>query len=149
MYILKEQLNESLRLSLVDYCYDIIGCIHSTYKELSPGLPEAVFQESLLMVLHDAGYTDAVREYHHFPRFRGKTLSSHIQLDIMVPKKGRNIVIECKSIMKIGDKERIQLYGYLRATEFPIGILVNFGSFPKAEIERYYYDSKSNVIKAF
>lgn len=149
MYISKENLSESMRQSLVDYCYDIIGCMHDTYKELSPGLPEPIFQESLLMALHDAGYKDAVREYHHYPVFRGKQLTSHIQLDIMVPKQGRNIVIECKSISKLGDKERLQLYGYMRATEFPVGLLVNFGTYPKAEIERYYYDRKTNSIKAF
>ncbi len=149
MYISKEQLSSTLRNSLVDFCYDIIGCIHDTYKELSPGMPEPVYQESLLIALREKGYTDAVREYHHNPCFRGKQLNSHIQLDIMVPKQGRNLVIECKSIMKIGDKERLQLYGYLRATEFPIGILVNFGTFPRAEIERYYYDCKTNMIKAF
>ncbi len=149
MYIAKEELNNCLRQSLVDFCYDVIGCMHNTYKELSPGLPEPIFQESLLIALKEAGYKDAVREYHHFPKFRGVKLSSHIQLDIMVPKQGRNIAIECKSITKLSDKERIQLFGYLRATEFPVGILVNFGSFPKAEIERYYYDRNNNTIKAF
>ncbi|MBR5506469.1 MAG: GxxExxY protein [Clostridia bacterium] len=149
MYMFKEKLSDSLKRSLVEYCYDIIGCMHDTYKELSPGLPEPIFQEALQISLFDAGYKDAVREYHHYPKFRNKKLSSHIQVDIMVPKQGRNIVIECKSITKLGDRERLQLFGYLRVTKFPVGILVNFGSFPKAEIERYYYNHKSNTIEAF
>lgn len=149
MYVSKDKMSDMLRQKLVNYCYDVIGCMHETYKELSPGLPEPIFQESLLIALHEAGYKDAVREYHHYPIFRGQKLSSHIQLDIMVPKQGRKIVIECKSISRLGDKERLQLFGYLRATEFPVGILVNFGSYPKAEIERYYYDAKTNSIKAF
>lgn len=149
MHISKEPLSPELHASLVEYCFDIIGCMHAVYKELSPGMPEPVFQESLLLALHEIGYVEAVREYVHHPVFRNQPLKSHIQLDIMVPKQGRNIVIECKSIMKLGDKERIQLYGYLRGTGFKVGILVNFGSYPKAEIERYYYDPKTNSIKAF
>ncbi len=149
MNVSKDTISDSVRQRLVDYCYDIIGCMHDTYKELSPGLPEPIFQESLLIALHEAGYKDAVREYHHFPVFRGQKLTTHIKLDIMVPKQGRNIVIECKSISKLGDKERLQLFGYMRATEFPVGILVNFGSYPRAEIERYHYDKKTHSIKAF
>ena len=149
MLISKEQLSLSLKQSLIEYCYDIIGCMHHTYQSLSPGLPEPIYQESLLIALHNAGYNEAVREYHHFPVFEGHKLSSHIQLDIMVPKQGRNIVIECKAISKLGDKERLQLFGYLNATKFPVGILVNFGTYPKAEIERYYYNSQNNTIKAF
>ncbi|MCQ2250832.1 MAG: GxxExxY protein [Bacteroidales bacterium] len=145
----RKPLDDSLREKLVEYCYDIIHCMHTTYKGLSAGLPEPIYQEALLIALQEMGYSEAVREYHHFPTFMGKRLSSHIQLDLMVPKKGRNIVIECKSISKLGDKERLQLYGYLRATEFPVGILVNFGSIPKAEIERYYYDKESGTITTF
>ena len=84
MYMFKEKLSDSLKRSLVEYCYDIIGCMHDTYKELSPGLPEPIFQEALQISLFDAGYKDAVREYHHYPKFRNKKLSSHIQVDIMV-----------------------------------------------------------------
>ncbi len=149
MLLSSEQINESKKQELVKQCYNVIGCMHSTYKELSAGLPEPVFQESLLIALHEAGFTQAVREYHHYPCFRGKQLTSHIQIDILVPNDKGNIVIECKSISKLGDKERLQLFGYLRATEFPIGILVNFGSYPKAEIERYYYDCQTNTIQAF
>ena len=35
----------------------------------------------------------------------------------------------------------------IRATGFPIALLVNFGTWSKAQIERYYYHD--NKIKAF
>lgn len=149
MEISRDLLDESLRQSLVDYCYDIIGCMHQVYAELAAGLPEPIFQEALLIAIQNTGYVDAKREYQHYPVFRGHVLRSHIQMDIVVPKQGRNIVVECKSISRLTDKERLQLWGYLRGTGFPVGILVNFGSYPKAEIERYYYDSKNNTVKAF
>ena len=33
----------------------------------------------------------------------------------------------------------IPIFGYMRATKFPIGILVNFGTDRRAQIERYHY----------
>ena len=35
----------------------------------------------------------------------------------------------------------------IRATGFPIALLVNFGTWPKTQIERYYYHD--NKIKVF
>lgn len=131
------------------FCYDVIGCIHTTYKELSPGLPEPVFQEALLISLHNAGFKDAEREFVCHPTFFGRTLQSSIRLDMVVPKQGECIVIECKSIQKLTDRERIQLFGYMRGTQYPIGILVNFGTYPRAEIERYYYDRTKKQVTAF
>ena len=39
------------------------------------------------------------------------------------------------------------VYVILRGTSFPIAILVNFGTWPKAQIERYYYHD--DIIRAF
>lgn len=149
MQISKNKIPDETRSRLVAICYNIIGCIHSTYHELSPGLPEPVFQESLLIALHDAGFLGAEREYQHHPIFRGKVLKSSIKADLLVPTDDCKVVIECKAISCLTDKERLQLFGYLRGIECPIGILVNFGSFPKAQIERYYYNTKDNSIVAF
>lgn len=149
MQISKCSIDERLKTRLVEITYKIVGCMHDTYKELSPGLPEPVFQESLLKALHDAGYKDAAREYIHHPVFRGVTLQASIKMDILVPTPTCNVVVECKAIARLTEKERLQLFGYLRGTEFPIGLLVNFGTYPKAQIERYYYDKNTNTIKAF
>lgn len=141
-------LDTTLKSQLVDYTYEIVGCMHSVYKEIAAGLPEPIFQECLQITLQEKGYTSH-REYKHQPTYHGKMLSSHVKLDIMVEGNKGNVIIECKSINCLTDKERMQIFGYMRATQFPIGLLVNFGTFPKAEIERYYFDRKNNQIFAF
>lgn len=148
MEITKESLVPNIKKQLVEYTYKIVGCMHTVYKEMAAGLPEPIFQECLQLCLTEQGFTSH-REYRHNPTFHGNVLSAHVKLDLMVEGSRGNIVIECKSIQHLTDKERMQLFGYLRATEFPIGILVNFGTFPKAEIERYYFDRKKNLIYAF
>jgi GxxExxY protein len=46
------------------------------------------------------------------------------------------IIIELKAVSKITDQHRAQLINYLAVTGFKLGLLVNFNSFPKAEIVR-------------
>lgn len=51
------------------------------------------------------------------------------------------IIVECKAITQLSEWEHYQTFGYLRATKFPIAILVNFGTERRAQIERYHYSN--------
>lgn len=147
MRIVREELPLELRDDLKQYVYDIIGAMHEVYRQLDNGLPEYVYQEALLKQLVKIGYNDTKREYQHHPEFNGECLESYVKMDLMVPKSRGNVIIECKSISQLTDKERFQTWGYMTATRFPIAVLVNFGTFPKAQIERYY--AKEGKIYAF
>jgi len=46
------------------------------------------------------------------------------------------IIVEIKAISEIGQEHRAQLLNYLKATGFRLGLLVNFGHYPKSTIER-------------
>lgn len=141
------QLPSDLREELKQYIYDIIGAMHEVYRQLDNGLPEYIYQEALCKQLIKIGYKDTQKEYQHHPEFNGEKLKSYVKMDLMVPKSRGNVIIECKSISELTEKERYQTNGYLTATRFPIAILVNFGTFPKAQIERYY--AKDGKIYAF
>lgn len=143
----REKLPEDLHEDLKKYVYDIIGAMHEVYKQLGNGLPEYIYQEALYKQLDAIGYKDTVKEYRHHPTFNGEALDSFVKMDMMVPKSRGNIIIECKSIQEITDREKFQTWGYMAATGFPIAILVNFGTFPKAQIHRYY--GKGDNIYAF
>mgnify|MGYP003294423973 CR=1 FL=1 len=147
MRFVREELPEDLKDNLKQYVYDIIGAMHEVYRQLDNGCPEPVYQEALHKQLQMIGYKDAVREYVHHPIFNGEPLDASVRMDIMVPKSRGNVIIECKAISELSDKERYQTNGYMTATRFPIAILVNFGTFPKAQIERYY--AKDGKIYAF
>ena len=92
-------------------------------------------------------FSNTHKEFEFHPVFEGQPLESFVKMDLMIEGKRGNVIVECKSIKEITDKERYQTFGYLRATGFPIALLVNFGTWPKAQIERYYYHD--NKIKAF
>ncbi len=46
------------------------------------------------------------------------------------------IIVELKAAKEITDEHRAQLHNYLKATGLKLGLLVNFGHYPKATIER-------------
>lgn len=67
----------------------------------------------------------------------------------MVERPKGNIIIECKAIEKLGPHERQQLLSYLIGTGYPIGILVNFATYPKVQLEKYYFDKRDMTLTAF
>jgi len=46
------------------------------------------------------------------------------------------IIVELKAASALTDEHRSQLLNYLHATSFGLGLLVNFGHYPKPEYER-------------
>ena len=148
MIFTQKELAPKLKEQLKDYVYDVIGYLFNVYKDLPCGYPEYIYQEVLAMVFSENGVAFQ-KEYIHHPVVKGTTLSSFLKMDFMLERSRGNIIIECKAIEEIGERERHQLFSYLIGTQFPIGILVNFASYPKAEIEKYYYDRKDGSITPF
>ena len=144
----KDNFDAKLKEQLKDYIYDIVGIIHEVHNELPQGMPEYLYQEALTIALEQAGIK-AEKEYEHHPIFRGQTMKSFLKMDLMIPRKRGNVIIECKAIEKITPKEYQQLFSYMVGTGFPIGVLVNFHGYPKATIQKFYYDKSDNTITAF
>ena len=65
--------------------------------------------------------------------YDGIPLSNKYIADIVCFDK---IIIELKAVSKINNQNKAQLINYLTATGFNLGLLVNFNSYPKAEIIR-------------
>ena len=147
MQVVREDIPEPLKSELKAYVYDVIGAMHEVYRHLGNGLPEYVYQEALCKELQSVGYADVMKEYQYHLTYKGEELNANERMDFVVPKSRGNIIIECKSIENITSKERYQTFGYLTATHFPIAILVNFGAYPRAQIEKYY--AKDGKIRAF
>jgi len=47
-----------------------------------------------------------------------------------------SIIVELKALKVVEDIHRAQLFNYLKATGMRLGLLVNFGHYPKATVER-------------
>jgi len=133
-----ESVEEQKKSELVKASYDVIGCILEVYKQLGSGLPEYIYQEALTKQLIKQGLT-VHKEYQFHPTFNGVPLEAYLKMDLVVESTVGNIIVECKAITQLSEREHYQTFGYLRATKFPIAILVNFGTERRAQIERYHY----------
>lgn len=129
---------EPKKSELVKACYELVGCLHEVYKQLGAGLPEYIYQEALTKQLIKQGLT-VHKEYQFHPEFNGEPLEAYLKMDLVVESPVGNIIVECKAITQLSEREHYQTFGYLRATKFPIAILVNFGTERRAQIERYYF----------
>lgn len=47
------------------------------------------------------------------------------------------IIVEIKAVSQLTKEHRAQLMNYLRLTGTKLGLLVNFASYPKAEVEQW------------
>ena len=148
MIYTNKELPQQLREQLKQSVYWIVGHLFTVYKELPCGFPEYIYQEALDMVLSENDIHHK-KEFYFHPIFKGRTLKSYFKCDFLVESSMGNVIIECKAIEKIGEMERHQLFSYLTGTLFPIGILVNFSSYPFAEVEKYYFDKTDGTITAF
>lgn len=112
--------------------YKIIGACFDVYNDKGSGFSEPVYQECLEIEL----------EYQQIPfipqpeqilTYRDRQLKTHFEPDFICFRK---IILEIKSVDKLNDKHRSQVFNYLKASHFQLGLLVNFGEHPKLKYER-------------
>jgi len=144
----KKDLPKELHEELRQYVYDIVGYVHYVCKQLPCGMAEYLYQEAFAKTLSKNGI-DPHKEYRHYPIFDGEPLESYQKMDFMIERDRGNIIVEAKAIEKLTNHERSQLFGYMVGTGFPIGLLVNFATYPHPTIERYYFDKRDMTLTAF
>lgn len=112
--------------------YAIVGSCFEVYNEKGCGFVEPVYQECLGIEF----------EYQRIPAiskpsltlsYRGRILEQTYKPDYVCFEK---IIVELKAVSALVDEHRAQLLNYLHATGFDLGLLVNFGHYPKLEYER-------------
>ena len=110
--------------SINDLSYKIIGCAIEVHKELGPGLLETVYETCLIDELITARLN--VQSQMLVPiKYKKKTLNSNLILDILVED---TIIVELKTVETILPVHKAQLHTYLKLTNKPKGLLINFYS---------------------
>ena len=112
--------------------YRILGACFEVYKEMGCGFLEAVYQECLEMELATLGIPFRAQAELGL-KYKGRELKQKYLPDFICFDK---IIIEIKAVSELDDTHRAQLHNYLKATGHKLGLLVNFGHFPKVEYER-------------
>lgn len=113
-------------------CYAIQGAIFDVYREMGCGFLEAVYQECLEKEFRSR-QLPFVAQKELVLSYKGEQLAQTYKPDFICYGK---IIVELKAVKEIAPEHKAQLLNYLKATGLELGLLVNFGAYPKAEIVR-------------
>ena len=115
-----------------DEAYKLVGACFEVYNRMGCGFLESVYQECLEIELAEQCFPyEAQKELRL--RYREQELRQRYVPDFVCYGK---IILEIKAVSDLTDEHRSQVLNYLHATNMKLGLLVNFGHYPKLEYER-------------
>ena len=112
--------------------FAIRGAVFEVYRVMGCGFLEAVYQECLEkeLAVRDIPFV-AQQELRLY--YKGETLRQFYKPDLICFGK---IIVELKAVSALSGEHKAQVLNYLKATGHEVGLLVNFGCYPKAIVER-------------
>ncbi|OGR05830.1 MAG: GTP-binding protein [Deltaproteobacteria bacterium RIFOXYD12_FULL_50_9] len=113
-------------------CYRIQGAVFEVYREMGCGFLEAVYQECLERELAKRGIPFVARQELTL-YYKGEALRQTYIPDFICHN---SIIVELKALSVTTGAHKAQVLNYLKATGIRLGLLVNFGGYPKATVER-------------
>jgi GxxExxY protein len=119
----------------------IRDCAYRVFRELGSGFLEKVYENALAVELEEQNIPFEQQKAVTVS-YRGRIVGEYIA-DIVIDSK---IIVELKAAKGIDDIHFAQLFNYLKATGFEVGLLVNFG--PHFTFKRRIYNNKPSVSSA-
>ena len=111
-------------MELDDITGAVVDSAMKIHKELGPGLLESVYEVVLARALEKRGFQVARQTPIRF-EYDGMVFEDGFRVDLLVD--GR-VIVELKFVEKLAPVHSKQLLTYLRLTNLPVGLLINFGS---------------------
>ncbi len=112
--------------------YAIQGAVFDVYREMGCGFLEAVYQECLERELELRGIPFVSQPTIQLS-YKGTLLNQRYKPDLICFNK---IIVELKAVTSTTPKHLAQVMNYLNTTNMKLGLIINFGHHPKAEIKR-------------
>ena len=107
-----------------DLAYKIVGRAIGVHNELGPGLLESVYEKCLCYELkqNNIAFKNQVEIA---IKYKQTNIKSSLRVDILVEDL---IIVELKAIEKLLPIHQAQLLTYLKRTQLPKGLLINFNT---------------------
>lgn len=102
--------------------YEIVGCAIEVHKILGPGLLESIYEEALFLELTLRGYL-IHRQVSVPVVYKNEELKTPLKLDLIVENA---VIVELKAVKSLHDVHKAQILTYMKLTEIPKGLLINF-----------------------
>jgi GxxExxY protein len=121
-----------------DLTAEIIKCFYTVYNKLGFGFLEKVYENALKLELEKSGLS--VIKQMPVTVYYDEIIVGEYFADLMVENK---IIVELKAAESLCEEHECQLINYLKATDFELGLLLNFGK--KPEIRRKIFTNNTNL----
>ena len=110
-------------MSLDEITYKINGCAMKVHNALGNGFQEVIYQRCLAIELERAGlnFGRELEQTIYYDSIRVGTRRA----DFVVEGQ---VIVELKAVINLEDAHLAQAKNYVVAYDFPIGLLINFGS---------------------
>ncbi|MEM7029789.1 MAG: GxxExxY protein [Chloroflexota bacterium] len=109
------------------------------YAHLGYGFLEKVYENAMAFELRERGLR-VVRQQKIDVYYRGMVMGEYFA-DLVVDDK---VIVELKAVSQLLSQHEAQLMNYLRATQYEVGLLLNFGSKP-AHRRKVFDNSRKSV----
>lgn len=113
-------------------CYLIQGAVFEVYKEMGCGFLESVYQEYLSKELSQREIPFIAQQKLQL-NYKAEPLQHYFVADFVCYG---TIIVEIKALSATLPEHKLQVLNYLKTTGIHLGLLINFGAFPKVTIER-------------
>ncbi|MBU3957375.1 GxxExxY protein [Patescibacteria group bacterium] len=131
------------KLLYKDLVYRIQGILFEVYKTLGPGFKESIYQNAIEEELIKQEIT-----YKREPSLKIKYKNKEVGVykpDFVVDEK---VLLEIKALPEMPAYFETQLFNYLKATKYKLGLLVNFGCDGGVDIRRRILTQKNTKVLA-
>ena len=102
--------------------HNIIGACIEVHRILGPGLMEKMYRDCLCIELGLRGLNFEREKTVHY-EYKGHKMDADLRADLIVEN---SVVLELKSVNQMNPVFESQLMSYLKATNIPVGLLINF-----------------------
>ena len=112
--------------------YKIFGAYFEVYKRMGCGFLEAVYQECLEIEFEYRGIPYIAQPEMKLT-YRDRELKKTYEPDFECYDQ---VIVEIKAVREMTDDHYAQLLNYLNGAVMDVGLLANFGQYPKLEYKR-------------
>jgi GxxExxY protein len=119
-------------MELNDITYKINGCAMKVHNAMGNGFQEIIYQRCLAIEFESAKLNFG-REVEQDIYYEGIQVGTR-RADFVVEER---VIVEIKAVIRLEDVHLAQAKNYVVAYNFPVGLLINFGS-PSLEFKKVF-----------
>ena len=126
-------------MSIDEITYKINGCAMKVHNTLGNGFQEVIYQRCLAIELNRAclNFGREVEQAIYYDHIHVGTRRADFVVENLV-------IVELKAVINLEDAHLAQAKNYVVAYDFPIGLLINFGS-TSLQFKKVYNKKYCNV----